>query len=207
MNLIIFGATGKTGLEITQQALDAGHNVTAFVRDASRLSIQHEHLTPFVGDVLNADQVTASLENQDAAVCALGSGNNLGKTGVRPIGTQNIIQGMQEHSVGRLLVVSAMGTGSSWEQLSFFNKAIYALFMKNVRAEHEEQETAVKASQLDWTIIRPSGLTDNPMTGVYDVGEVIKAKTSRIARADVAHLIINTLQQTDLIGKAITITN
>ena len=45
------------------------------------------------------------------------------------------------------------------------------------------------------------------MTGVYDVGEVIKAKTSRIARADVAHLIINTLQQTDLIGKAITITN
>jgi uncharacterized protein YbjT (DUF2867 family) len=79
--------------------------------------------------------------------------------------------------------------------------------LKSSREDHEGQEAAVKGSGLDWTIVRPSGLTDAPRTGVYDVGENIPANTSRIARADVADLILKELKVNALIGKAVTITN
>ena len=79
--------------------------------------------------------------------------------------------------------------------------------MKSSRDDHESQEAAVKESGLDWTIIRPSGLTDTLRTGVYEFGENIPAKTSKIARADVADLILKEVGQDDLIGKAVTITN
>ena len=114
---------------------------------------------------------------------------------------------MKQHNIQRLLVVTAMGTGDSWDTLSLVNKFFYATLLKSSREDHEAQETAVKESGLDWTIIRPSGLTDEPRTGVYKVGENILAKTSKIARADVADLILKELEQNALIHKAVTITN
>ena len=65
----------------------------------------------------------------------------------------------------------------------------------------------MKESGLDWTIIRPSGLTDGPRTGVYEVGENILAKTSKISCADVADLTLKALEQNAWIHKAVTITN
>jgi uncharacterized protein YbjT (DUF2867 family) len=106
-----------------------------------------------------------------------------------------------------MMVVSAMGTGDSWNRLSLVNKFFYTTLLKSSREDHESQEIAVKESGLDWTIIRPSGLTDTPRTGVYEVGEDIPADTSRIARADVADFILKELEENKLIGKAVTITN
>jgi putative NADH-flavin reductase len=81
------------------------------------------------------------------------------------------------------------------------------VLLKSAREDHEAQEIAIKESELEWTIIRPSGLTDTPRTGVYEVGENILAKTSKIARADVADLIVKEVEQNTLVGKAVTITN
>jgi putative NADH-flavin reductase len=206
MKLAIFGATGNTGLELVKQALEKGHQVTAFVRDTSRLSVKHDQLNIFTGDVFDLASVAEVVQGQDAIVCALGS-SDLKKTTVRAEGTANIIQAMKEHGIQRLLVVTAMGTGESWNTLSRVNKFFYATLLKSSREDHEAQETAVKQSELDWTIIRPSGLTDEPRTGVYEVGENILAKTSKIARADVADLIVKELEQNTLIHKAVTITN
>jgi putative NADH-flavin reductase len=99
-----------------------------------------------------------------------------------------------------------MGTGDSWDTLSLVNKFFYATLLKSSREDHEAQETVVRESALNWTIIRPSGLTDDPRTGVYEVGENISAKTSKIARADVADLILKELQQNAFVRKAVTIT-
>jgi putative NADH-flavin reductase len=126
---------------------------------------------------------------------------------IRTAGTVNIIKAMKQNSVSRLLIVSAMGIGESWNSLSLLNKLFFATLLRNARADHEAQEAAVKASGLDWTIIRPSGLVDSPHTGVYNVGENIHARTSRIARADVADLILNELEEGSLVHKAVTITN
>ncbi len=207
MNIAVFGATGKSGLEIVKQALEGGHKVTAFVRDPARLAIEHGNLTAVTGDVVDKTGVTQAIKGQDAVICALGGGRDLKKTKVRTIGTINIIAAMQQYNVKRLLVITAMGIGESWNTLSPVNKFFFATVLKSARDDHESQEDAVKESGLDWTIIRPSGLVDTPRTGIYDFGENIPAKTSRIARADVADLILKELEQTTNIGKALTISN
>jgi len=207
MNIAVFGATGKTGLEIVKQTLEGGHNVTAFVRDPARLAIANKNLHLVTGDVFDIASVAQAIKGQDAAICALGAGSDLKKTTVRASGTRNIIKGMQQNSVKRLMVVTAMGVGESWDTLSMINKFFFAVLLKSSRDDHEAQEAAVKESGLDWTIIRPSGLVDTPRTGVYDFGENIPTKTSKIARADVADLIIKELEQNSNIGKALTISN
>jgi len=207
MKIAVFGATGKTGLEFVKQALEGGHNVTAFVRDPARLAIENKNLSVVIGDVFNEASVAQAIKGQDAAVCALGAGSDLKKTTVRANGTVNIIKGMKKNNVKRLMVVTAMGVGESWDTLSLVNKFFFAVLLKSSRDDHEAQEAAVKESGLDWTIIRPSGLVDTPRTGVYDFGENIPAKTSKIARADVADLILKELEQTTHIGKALTISN
>jgi len=206
MNLAIFGATGNTGGELVKQALEKGHRVTAFVRDPSRLSTKHNQLHLVTGDVFDPESIANAVRDQDVVICALGS-RDLKKTTIRSTGTTNIIKTMQQHNVQRLLVVTSMGTGDSWDTLSLMNKLFYATLLKSSREDHEGQEAAIKESGLDWTIVRPSGLTNEPRTGVYDVGENIPGKTSRIARADVADLIIKELEQNALIHKAVTITN
>jgi len=206
LKLTIFGASGNTGHELVKQALEKGHLVTAFVRDPSRLSIKHAQLKIFAGDVIDPESVAKAVHGQDVVICALGAGSDLKKTTVRTTGTTNIVQAMKQHGGQRLLVISAMGTGESWDTLSLVSKFLYATLLKNSREDHEAQESVVKESGLDWTIIRPSGLTNDPQTGVYDVGENIPAKTSRISRADVADLILKELEQNILLHKAVTIT-
>ena len=206
MKLTIFGASGKTGVELVKQALEKDHEVTAFLRDPARLPVQHDQLETVTGDVLTGENIADAVQGQDAVVCVLGS-NDLKKTNIRSTGTANIIQAMKQENIQRFIVVSAMGTGDSWDTLSTASKFLYATVLKSSREDHEAQEAAVKDSGLDWTIIRPSGLTDEPKTGAYEVGENIPAKTPRIARADVADLILKELEQNAFIGKAVTITN
>ena len=108
MNIVVFGATGKTGLEIVKQALEGGHEVTAFVRDPARLAIENINLNVITGDVFDPASVAQAIRGQDAAVCTLGAGSDLKKTTVRTIGTINIIAGMQQNNVKRLMVITAM---------------------------------------------------------------------------------------------------
>lgn len=207
MKIVVFGASGRTGLEITRQALEADQEVTAFLRDPQRISLSYNNLRIVTGDAFDPVSVAAAIEGQDAVICALGSGNQLGRTTVRASGTAHIIEGMNKHGVKRLIAVTAMGVGESWSTLSPINRLFFATVLKSAREDHEAQEKAIQASGLDWTIIRPSGLVDTPRTGRYDYGENILANTSRIARADVADLILKELDENKLIGKAVTITN
>lgn len=206
MKLAIFGATGGTGDELVKQALERGHTVTAFVRNPGQLASLAERLTIITGDVHALANVELAVQGQDAVICALGS-RNLKKTMIRAEGTVNIIAAMQKHNVKRLFVISAMGVGESWNTLSLVNQLFFAVLLNNTRQDHAAQEAAVKASGLEWTIVRPSGLVDTPRTGVYSVGENIRAKTSKIPRADVADLILNDLVQRAWVCKAVTITN
>lgn len=207
MKIAIFGASGRTGIELVKQSLEKGHAVTAFVRDPARLAVEDKKLSLVVGDVLDPASVDQAVKGQDAVICALGGGADLKKTSLRAIGTINIINSMNKHEVDRLLAVTAMGVGESWDTLSRMNKIFFATVLKSARDDHEAQESAIKESGLDWTIVRPSGLQDGPRTGVYDFGELIQANKSTINRADVADLIIKELEQKELIGKAVTISN
>lgn len=205
--IIVFGSTGKTGLEIVKNLLSEGHEVTAFVRDPSRLEINSENLKITTGDIFDREAVSGAVQNQDAVVVALGTGQSLGKSEIRSAGTANVIKAMMNKGIKRLLVISAMGVGESWNDLSLINRLFFATLLKNSRRDHEAQEQHIKATRLDWTIIRPSGLTDDPVTGIYGFGSSIRSGNSRIARADVAHLLHRILDDSSYFRKAITITN
>ena len=77
MNVLVFGASGATGREVAEQALDRGHSVSAFVRDPDKLEIKHANLTLMVGDVTEYALVERAVRSRDAVASALGSGNSL----------------------------------------------------------------------------------------------------------------------------------
>lgn len=206
MKIAVFGATGGTGSEIVKQALERGHVVTAFVRNPDKMMVKNERLTIVKGDIHNVKDVEQGVLGQDAVICALGA-RDLKSTMIRTEGTINIIEAMKRDNVKRLFVISSMGVGESWNTISLINKVFLSTLLKSTRKDHEAQEAAVKTSGLDWTIIRPSGLTNEPRTGNYRVGENIRAKTYQISRGDVADLILNDLEKRAWVCKAVTITN
>lgn len=207
MNISIFGATGKTGQQLTQQALDLGHTVTALARTPSKLTIQSDRLTIIQGDVLNQADVDNAVSGQDAVICSLGS-NSIGKGTLRTDGTANIIKAMQSHSVERLIVISSLGSGDSMGQMSFAAKTLMKTLLRNVIADHATQEAVVMQSNLNWTIVRPSGLTDSEKTGSYKhgLGNDPKITGGRIARADVAEFTLLQLESDMYARKAVSLT-
>ncbi len=206
MKLIIFGATSGTGLQLLQQALTMGHDVTAFVRNGGQLNLNHERLTLVAGDVLDSAKVMAAIQGQQVVMCALGA-KAMNTDKLRAKGTKNIIAGMQQANVRRLVCLSALGCGESHTLLPFHYKyLICPLFLKHVYRDHEIQETYVRESELDWTIIRPAALTDGQLTGSYLHGELAAKQPlkMKISRADVADLMLNQVSE-NVLGKALSI--
>lgn len=208
MQLLVVGATGGTGKQVVEQALQRGHYVTAFVRDPAKLPIQHPNLTVLTGDVLKPDTLLPVVRRQDAVICALG--NKPGqKDEAVAVGTINLIDAMQQAGVRRLLVVSSLGVGTSYEEASLPSKLVIKTLLSGVIAEKEKQEQAIRASKLDWVIVRPTSLTNGSITGKYRIGEHLPFSTfsfPRISRADVAAFLLNQLENDTYLHKAITIT-
>ena len=195
MKLVIFGATGTIGRQVVEQALNQGHRVTAFARTPDKLEIQHPDLIRIPGDVMDSDAVERAIHGQDAVVCVLGSGKKLTGT-VRSEGTYQIIQAMEATGVRRLICQSTLGTGDSWGSLNFYWKYImFGFILRHVFADHEKQESYVRQSQLDWTIVRPGAILDGKRTGHYRHGFPGTDKSShlKISRADVADFILKQL--------------
>lgn len=194
MKLLIFGSTGSVGRYLVQQALEQGHNVTAFARNPSDDEFgKHSCLRVFQGNVLNLVSVAEAVKNQDAILCALGAGR---KGKVRAQGTQNIIRAMEQAGVERLICQTTLGAGDSWNNLSFFWKYImFGWFLKQAFADHEKQENCIRQSQLNWTIVRPAAFTDGCHTGTYRHGFDASANnlTLKISRADVADFMLKQL--------------
>ncbi|RAJ05361.1 putative NADH-flavin reductase [Chitinophaga skermanii] len=204
MKLVVFGATGATGKEIVSQALAKGHTVTAFARDPSKIEIKHPHLRIVKGDIFDTNSIEKAVEGQDAVLNAIGSpANKIGT--IRSQGTYNIIKAMEKKGVKRLICQTSLGYGDSVKTLDrtpfIFKYIIVPFILKKGFADHALQESYVKASQLDWTIVRPGNLTNDAFTGKYKHGfpandQTIKVK---ISRADVADFMLQQLSSTQYI--------
>lgn len=194
MNLLVVGATGGTGRELVKQALAQGHTVTAFVRDSSKLDVQHPNLKIVEGEVTDNTAVERAVQGQDAAFSTLGS-SSLKKNPALIQGIDYIVQAMNKYGVQRFVYESALGVGDSRERLNFiFRFVVIPLVLRNAIADHEEKESIIKNSSLDWVIVRPAGLTNGKHTGQYRHGESIQYG-AEISRADVADFMLK--QATD----------
>lgn len=196
MNIIIFGATGRTGLPLVNQALAAGHNVTAFVRNPSKIPISHDKLKIVRGNLDDAAGIEAAVSGQDAVLSALGP-IPAGQKDVMRVAFSNIIAAMQKTGVKRLISLTGAGVaqpGDEPKPINRFISLMLSLISKDTISDSSEHARLVRASNLDWTIVRVPMLTDAPATGKYKTGMVGINDGMRIARADVAAFMLNTLE-------------
>ena len=210
MKLIIFGANGRTGLELVSQALDDGHKITAFVRNPETMNIQHPDLKVVKGDILDYDLVQAAVQGQEVVFSVLGV-NSFKKNSIISDGTQNIIRAMNEHNVRRFVCVTTMGLGESKHQKGWaYIMPISLMFriqrlpiLRNQFVDRELQEEHIKNSTLDWIIVRPGGLTNGPQTGNYSHGFSIEDTTvkAQISRADVADFMLKQITDNTYLHK------
>lgn len=196
MNIMILGATGRTGRHLVDLALATGHSVTAPARDPSRLATHHPRLTAVRADVRDPAALTAAMPGHDAVVVSLGA-PALRRTDVRQRGTENAIAAMRATGVRRLVCVSVLGASESRATLPFFLRRILVpTYLRWPYADHERQEAAVRASDLDWTLVRPPFLTDGPPTGAYSHGFTdVDGLALKVSRADLAAFILSELSR------------
>ena len=194
-SILLFGANGKTGVEVVKQALAEGYEVTAFVRTPTKLDLKHQNLTIFQGDVLDENAVEEAVQGHDLVMCTLGT-PALHKFKLRAVGTKNIISAMKKNDVKRFICQSSLGFGDTEEMLPFFLRyLVVPFYLKRTFEDHEVQENYIKASDLDWTIVRPGTLTKANKTGVYKHGFASSEKVSlKISHADVADFMIKQIE-------------
>lgn len=211
-NIAVFGGNGLTGSEVVYQALDRGIKVTAFCRDPSKLSVPagsggaaagtplaNDNLKTVQGSVTELDDVRKVFADGDVdgVVVALGGKTaDVGKTMLTD-GTTNIITAMKEAGISRVAVVTSIGAGDSEKQAPFFFKVLMYTAMKSIFADKNNQEDLFfkgPGKDLDFTVVRPGGLTVDPPTGTINV---IKGEAGSISRADVADFLIGAIADED----------
>ena len=203
MILIIFGSTGDTGRQVVTQALEQGHEVTAFARSPEKLDQKHEKLQVIKGNVLDFSSVERAIQGQDVVLCTLGL-PPMDKSNLRANGTKNIIRAMEKTGAKRFICQSSDGVGESRDTLPFLMKYLIVPFMlRRAFADHEIQENYIKESQLDWIIVRPVALTDGEHTGSYQHGYTADNKTVKfkISRADTADFMLKQLADNNYLHK------
>jgi putative NADH-flavin reductase len=204
VKLAIFGGAGRTGLQLVEQALAQGHEVTAFARRPPAAP-QHERLSWRAGDVLDAEAVKAATLGQDAVLCAIGSTTNVPGTRVLSDGTANIVAGMRAAGVRRLVLETTLGIADSRAQAPFFFfYVLVPLLFRHVFVDKHRQEDVVRASGLDWVIVRAARLTNGARTGRYRVGTQLSVSrfTAHVSRADVADFMLKQVSDPSWLGQA-----
>lgn len=194
MRLLIFGSTGGVGCELVRQAIVQGHAVTAFARRPAMLDTTHDSLRLVGGDVMDLAAVRNAMPGHDAVLAALGS-PPWKNTDVRSEGNRQIIRAMEQQRVRRLVSLSTLGAGDSWQALPRKYRILFRSLLRNALAAHERQESYITQSRLDWTIVRPGAYTDGPHTGAYRSGFPFDDATitAEISRADVADFMLQQL--------------
>lgn len=207
LHSLVIGATGRTGLEFTRQALASGQRVTALVRSPEKMELNDQHLDLMTGDGLDYNAVNKAVAAHAYHAIIQLTGGGLSTTDLNTNISRHLMQAMQEHnSPAQLWILSAAGTGDSHDQLPFFGRLLKKTLLRAPFADHEVQEKEVMTSGLPYVIVRPVGLTDGPLTeGQYIALEKQKAPSSQISRANVAHYIVQHLGKEDVNGKAIVL--
>jgi putative NADH-flavin reductase len=223
MKLTIFAATGGIGRQILEQAIEAGHDVTAVVRNPQKLPGELSRQVRVVTADLAAPDpamLKSAVERADAVLSGLGATSN-SDAGIATQGTRAIAAAMKAAGARRIIVVSAapIGTVPSPGQPKqpkhdpgdgFFMRHLFAPLTKAALRKHyadlAEMEDVLRGSGLAWTAMRPPRLTDKPLTGTYRTAHGRNLRRGLfISRADVAHYMLRALEQPDTISQTIGI--
>jgi uncharacterized protein YbjT (DUF2867 family) len=204
MNLTVFGATGRTGRLIVQQALAAGHEVTILVRTPSIITIQDAHLHVVQGEINDAASVESVIKGAAAVLSVLGSAHNRPTYDISRA-TALILAAMTKQGVHRLIISAGAGVGDTADQPGVFDRVIGALLRlsaRNVLVDMSRTVTAVRAANCDWTIVRVPMLTDAPPSASVRVGYVGKGTGPRLSRSSLATFMLKQVEDRTYIRQA-----
>jgi putative NADH-flavin reductase len=194
--VLIVGATGGTGRQLVAQALERGHEVTAFVRDPTRLGVEHPRLRVLTGDVLDYASVEAAVRGQEAVVSALGHKRYFGPSRILSEGTRNLLRAMEAHGVSRMVCQTSLGIGDSAGRMGlYYTFIVIPIVVPFYFWDKTRQERLIAASGVEWVIVRPAVLTNGPARGTVRHGRGVGSfvLTKRVSRADVAAFMLDQL--------------
>lgn len=192
MKVVVFGSTGQTGLQLIDQLIKSGHEVTAFARSPAKLEAFKGKISIAVGDARDAVAVSQAISGQDAVMHAL-SQSITEKSDIQTVFVEHLIAAMQVAGVKRLVVLSARGAGDSRKQVPPFFGLILSTVLKNIFIDKKNAEDKIIASSLDYTFVRPLILTNGSMKGNVITAAGPQGLKWRINRADVAACMISQL--------------
>ena len=201
MNLLVLGATGRTGGLAVQEAIKRGHQITAVVRNKKKLAMPdvvcHE------GSVTDEALMRKATESIDAALCFLNIARRSDFPWAKLISPETLISDairtlikvMEERKIPRIITMSAWGVGDSWKQMNpFFRFLIKSSNIRFAFEDHNRQEDLVMASNLTWTIVRPVFLNDKSASA-YQVVSSSKPSLLGVSRQAVCAFMLDCLEQ------------
>jgi putative NADH-flavin reductase len=204
MKLAIFGATGRTGKPLVEQALKAGHEVVALARTPAKLAIQSPKLTVVQGDVMSQADVDKVVQGSDAVISVIGQTKGAPRN-LQTVGITHIIAAMNKYGVKRLVSLTGAGVDDPHDRPKFANHLIKIALKSmagHVLKDAENHAEAISKSNLDWVIVRGPMLNEGPYTGKYRVGWVGVNTGSRISRADLADFLLKQTTDTTYLRQA-----
>ena len=210
MNITVFGATGGTGTALVEQALAAGHEVTAVVRDPARMKVApHPRLRVVTADVMDPASIAPALAGTDAAVNTVGP-HGLGRTTIQQDSVRSILQAMHQAGARRLLHISGSSTvddGESWYMRFPVKPLARATFLGNSCTDMRGAESLIRASDMDWTIFRPPALNSKPARGYRTAIDRNLPHGFSVTRADLAACMVAMLPEPAIVHHHVGVAN
>ena len=207
--ILVLGASGPTGREVVQQALQAGNEVTAFVRNPAKLAMTHARLSVAAGDVTTDGPALAdAMRGKDAVISALGTGQSFAPHALMEHAMPRILAAMEETGVKRLVLMSAFGVGRTFAEVPVLPRVFIRTLFARIYSDKEAGEKVLGTSGLDWTIVYPTGLTNGPRTENFRFGEHLPMHgLPTVSRADVAEFLIEELDDGQYVRKGVFISS
>jgi uncharacterized protein YbjT (DUF2867 family) len=201
MRIAVFGATGATGRLVISEALRQGHAAWAFTRRREAWLLGRPGLLPVVGELNDLEAVTRALAARDAAIVTLGHRED-SPPDLLERSVERILEGMTLHRVKRLIYLSALGVGDSRDASGLlYGRVFRPLFYARAHRDHERAEALIRASGVDWTIVRPPRLTNGPAEG-FEVNPASLGVAAYLSRNDLSHFLVDQLRSSTHLRKS-----
>jgi putative NADH-flavin reductase len=217
--ILIYGATGKVGSQVVNEALNRGHFVTAISRDPSKITVSHEHISAARGDVLDPENVAELVAGQDVVIVSVrgvvGKSKDP-KDAVVYRAVKNVVQALRNigEAAPRLIHVGGSGSLEVKPGVTYADTLPMIFIPRKLQTEIEAQvlvlEFLREVTDVDWTYATPpKNFTNGKRTGIYRTGggQLLESQSgrSRISRADFAVALIDEVENPKYIKQRFSI--